>query len=175
MSDMNVVDRPTALDGPTKDDRQALIDFLLDLEEELTVVSGFLGTEFPGFGQGLPRLHDNVALAIAQLQHEAIAGQLAASELLGPPGQMKVWVRTSARQLGHAVRGAGTFVVDATKISLKAANMLLGSMMKLPGIEGIKEFKDAAEVGLDVVTYLSHADGASVSENAVEDEDAHEG
>jgi hypothetical protein len=159
-------DRPTAAGGPTQPDRQELIDFLVDLEAELSEVSEYLGAAVPAFAQGLPRLHQNVDLAIAQLQHEAIAGQLAASELRDEPLQMKLLVRNRARRLARAfarrlgggARKFGLIVVDATKISLKAANVLLGSLLKLPGIEGIKEFKDAAEVALDVVTYLSQAD-----------------
>jgi hypothetical protein len=159
-------DRPTAMGGPTQPDRQLLIDFLLDLEDELTDVSGLLRESFPAFERGLTGLHANVDLAIAQLQQEAIAGLLAASELRGAQLRMKIAARDAARALEGAIRRGGTIFAGATKISLKAANMLLGSMLKLPGIEGVKEFKDAVEIGLDVVTYLSGSGGGAESQEA---------
>ena len=91
-------------------------------------------------------LDDAFALAIAQLQQPGIEDHLRVAGLVHLPRTLKLGVFEKALdvagRLGNPLR--------AVRAVLGAANVILGSLLMIPGVEPIKEFKETLEVGIDI-------------------------
>jgi hypothetical protein len=57
--------------------------------------------------------------------------------------------------LWDVVRQIPGHAIGATRIAFGVANHILGSMLAIPGVEKIDEFKKTVESGLEVVQYLA--------------------
>jgi hypothetical protein len=133
-----------------RSDREALSELITDLREHLREVineTDWLPTDSIGSYQvAFTEIQGDFNLVLAQLAEPAIDDYLAVAGLTGVQRRLKTGLHDLARKASPALQ--------ATKIALKAANHILGSLLALPGVEKIKEFKETVETGLDVAEYL---------------------
>jgi hypothetical protein len=86
-------------------------------------------------------------LVVVQLRELVIGDYLQLANLAGLPRLNKQGTYTTARAL---LSGAGRRRARVAKLVLKAANVILGSLIRHPGVEPIKEFKESLEASLDL-------------------------
>jgi hypothetical protein len=95
------------------------------------------------YGQALDGLEGDFQLVTAQLRQPAIADHLLRADLTGVPRRLKQGLYDAGRAIADQPR-------RAARVAFKAANIILGSLSFVPGVEPIKEIKEAIEVGIDL-------------------------
>ncbi|HVM65796.1 MAG TPA: hypothetical protein VMU14_13105 [Acidimicrobiales bacterium] len=142
---------------PFEGDREALIAFVTEVRGLLRRVirSGWLPDGLqPGYLDAYEAVIPDLELVVAQLERPAIGPYLAVAGMTGELGAHKL--RVFGWLLDRAPQG-----IKATLIALKAADHVLGSLLQIPGVEGLHEFKQLVESGLEAALYLIEPDAPS--------------
>jgi len=126
--------------------------FIADLRDDLRAILDARGSLPDSLVEDYETEFQNILpdfeLVLAQLDQPAIDDHLRVVGLTGAGARLK----TGLFSIAHSVLPTG---IRATRLALKAANHILGSLLALPGVDRIKEFKESVEVGLDVAEYLA--------------------
>jgi hypothetical protein len=138
---------PSATGGS---DEGPLVLFMQDLEKLMreTVDGEFFPDELRGeFRRMLDLLSDSFELVLAQLRQPGVQDYLRVVGLTDLPLEAKTGLYWRGRGfVGRVLRQP----VRALHATFGAANMILGSLLVLPGVEKIKEVKDGIEVAIDL-------------------------
>ena len=141
-------------------DRELLVEFLVDLREVMgdVIDKDVLPDELSArYRQVLGGLTVEFESVITQLRERAIDEDLRAAGLLGVPLRLKLDVYRAGRALMDWTSGLAT---RAAAVTLKAADVILGSLTFIPGVEPIKELKESLEVGIEVAKLRNGAGGS---------------
>jgi hypothetical protein len=156
--------RDTAVGGPSdSDSRVSLIDFVKDLQKTMgDVIDGAYGDLLPeelldDYRTVFEGLSGQFDLVLAQLMSQpGLDGYLHVADLMGAANRLKTGLFTRARAIVHQP-------VRALRLVFKTADIILGSLSFMPGVEPIIEFKESLDAGLDLAEVM-HLQSAAEAE-----------